>query len=48
MLDGFPRTLGQAKLLDTKLKSLHQPLNLVVNLNVPAEVVLARILGRVS
>lgn len=46
MLDGFPRTLGQAELLDAKLVRLNQPLNLVLNLNVPAEVVLARILDR--
>lgn len=45
LLDGFPRTLGQAKLLDAALEKQGQPLQLVVNLDVPEEVILQRILG---
>ncbi|CAO1633346.1 unnamed protein product [Sympodiomycopsis kandeliae] len=47
LLDGFPRTLGQAKLLDEELyKNQKKLLNLVVNLIVPEEIILARILNR--
>ncbi|CAO1621737.1 unnamed protein product [Parajaminaea phylloscopi] len=46
LLDGYPRTLGQARLLDTALAQTHRPLNLVVHLNVPESVILARILDR--
>lgn len=46
LLDGFPRTLGQAKLLDEGLLShTGKSLNLVVNLIVPEEVILGRILS---
>jgi adenylate kinase family enzyme len=48
LLDGFPRTIGQARLLDEKLATLRQPLQLVINLDVPEEVVLSRILGELS
>ncbi|CAO3627495.1 unnamed protein product [Mucor hiemalis] len=34
-LDGFPRTVGQAKALDATLNRLAQPLNLIINLQVP-------------
>lgn len=43
VLDGFPRTLPQGKLLDGHLS---QPLSLIVNLNVPDDVILSRIAGR--
>jgi len=46
ILDGFPRTVGQGKLLDTHLRKQGSPLNLVVNLDVPDEVILARISDR--
>ncbi|PPQ72588.1 hypothetical protein CVT26_003691, partial [Gymnopilus dilepis] len=46
ILDGFPRTLGQAELLDTHLKKRNMPLTLVVNLDVPDEVILSRISDR--
>lgn len=46
LLDGFPRTLGQAKMLDTTLEKEGKPLKLVVNLDVPEEVILDRILQR--
>ncbi|KAI8063287.1 adenylate kinase-domain-containing protein [Gongronella butleri] len=46
LLDGFPRTLTQAQALDDTLTRLMQPLNLVVNLEVPEEVILDRIMDR--
>ena len=44
LLDGFPRTLGQAEMLDAMLESQAKPLRLVVNLDVPEDVILDRIL----
>ncbi|KAF9143145.1 hypothetical protein BG015_000529 [Linnemannia schmuckeri] len=46
LLDGFPRTMTQAQTLDHTLESLNQPLNLVIHLNVPEEVILQRIMDR--
>ncbi|SJX62649.1 probable ADK2-adenylate kinase, mitochondrial [Sporisorium reilianum f. sp. reilianum] len=46
LLDGFPRTLGQAEMLDAMLEAQGKPLQLVVNLDVPEEVILDRILQR--
>ncbi|PWN48815.1 adenylate kinase [Violaceomyces palustris] len=46
LLDGFPRTLGQAILLDRSLEERGRPLDLVVNLDVPEDVILERILNR--
>ncbi|KAF8651472.1 hypothetical protein AX16_004771 [Volvariella volvacea WC 439] len=46
ILDGFPRTLGQAELLDNHLKKQSNPLTLVVNLDVPDQVILSRITDR--
>lgn len=46
MLDGFPRTVGQAEALDASLNKLMQPLNLVINLQVPEDVILQRIMDR--
>ncbi|PWN31155.1 ADK-domain-containing protein [Jaminaea rosea] len=46
LLDGFPRTSGQARLLDAALEEQGKALNLVVNLDVPESVILARILDR--
>lgn len=46
LLDGFPRTGGQAQLLSEMLERKQRPLSLVVNLNVPEEVILQRILER--
>ena len=42
VLDGFPRTLQQGKLLDSHLS---HPLSLIVNLNVPDDVIISRIAG---
>lgn len=44
ILDGFPRTVGQARSLDDMTTS--RPLNVVVDLDVPREVVLARLSAR--
>lgn len=46
ILDGFPRTFGQARLLHDALHDLDTPLTLVVNLQVPEEAILQRILER--
>lgn len=46
ILDGFPRTVGQGKLLDAHLRKQGFPLNLVVNLDVPDEIILGRISDR--
>lgn len=46
MLDGFPRTLPQATLLDKHLESLQQPLDIVLNLDVPHSVILKRVVDR--
>ncbi|CCM04620.1 uncharacterized protein FIBRA_06804 [Fibroporia radiculosa] len=46
ILDGFPRTVGQGQLLDEHLQQQGCPLSLVVNLNVPDEVILSRISDR--
>ncbi|KAG9318689.1 adenylate kinase-domain-containing protein [Chiua virens] len=48
ILDGFPRTLGQGKLLDTHLEARNSPLTLVVNLDVADEVILGRISDRLT
>jgi adenylate kinase len=44
VLDGFPRTLAQAREFDRLLDG--EPVNPVVNLEVPTEIVLDRIAGR--
>ncbi|KAI0333638.1 ADK-domain-containing protein [Cubamyces sp. BRFM 1775] len=46
ILDGFPRTLGQGKLLDAHLHTKGTPLSLIVNLDVPDDVILGRISDR--
>jgi nucleoside-triphosphate--adenylate kinase len=46
MLDGFPRTLPQARLLDKHLESLSQPLDMVMNLDVPHSIILKRVVDR--
>ncbi|KAL0079019.1 adenylate kinase-domain-containing protein [Phycomyces blakesleeanus] len=46
LLDGFPRTLGQAQALDLMLQKRTESLNLVINLEVPEEVILERIMDR--
>jgi adenylate kinase len=44
VLDGFPRTLAQAEKLEEVLAG--HPLDVVINLDVPTEIVLHRIAGR--
>lgn len=46
ILDGFPRNVSQAKFLNDLLDKIHQSYDLVVNLEVPDEVLVSRLLGR--
>lgn len=48
MLDGFPRTTPQAEALDAVLQSMGKKLEAAINIFVPREILLERILGRVS
>ncbi len=46
ILDGVPRTSEQALVLETLLEELQRPITVVVNLEVPAEVIVERASGR--
>jgi adenylate kinase len=46
ILDGFPRTLDQAIELDRIADEQHRPIDVVLDLNVPREIVLDRISAR--
>ena len=46
ILDGFPRTLDQAIELDEIADEQHRPIDVVLDLNVPREIVLDRISAR--
>ncbi|THU89528.1 ADK-domain-containing protein [Dendrothele bispora CBS 962.96] len=46
IIDGFPRTLVQGEMLDKHLSKQHTPLSLVVNIEVPDEIILGRISDR--
>ena len=46
LLDGFPRTLAQAEALDAMLSELGRNIDVVVNLHVAKEKLLARLTGR--
>lgn len=46
LLDGFPRTLDQAKALDEMLADLGKKIDAVIDINVPEEVLLERLTGR--
>jgi adenylate kinase len=46
VLDGFPRTVGQAEALDAKLDSLGVRITRVVSLEIDDEVVVGRLSGR--
>jgi len=48
MLDGFPRTTPQAEALDKVLSEMGKKIEAVVNIFVPREVLLQRILNRVT
>ena len=46
VLDGFPRTLVQARALEEELARSGRPLDVAIDLEVPTEIVLDRIAGR--
>lgn len=46
VLDGFPRNVAQAEFLAQLLAKIQQPCHLVINLDVPDEVILQRLLAR--
>ncbi|RKP40076.1 adenylate kinase-domain-containing protein [Dimargaris cristalligena] len=46
LLDGFPRSATQAQLLSKSLEARRQPINTVINLVVPEDVILQRIEDR--
>ena len=46
LLDGFPRSLEQARFLDEWLKEIGRSVDLIINLQVPDEEVVRRISGR--
>jgi adenylate kinase len=46
VLDGFPRSMSQARALDHRLAELGAPLDAAINLEVPEEELLRRLLGR--
>ena len=48
ILDGFPRTVGQAEALDSILDRMGTKLDAVLFLAVPSEVVIARLSGRME
>lgn len=46
LLDGFPRTIAQAKALDEYLAEKNEELDAVINIDVEAEVLITRLSGR--
>ncbi|HAZ64849.1 MAG TPA: adenylate kinase [Armatimonadetes bacterium] len=46
LLDGFPRTLAQAEALDTALAASGQSIDRVIMVEVPNELIVARVAGR--
>ncbi|HJF19975.1 MAG TPA: adenylate kinase [Enterococcus columbae] len=46
LLDGFPRTLDQAKALDQMLSELGKKIDAVIDINVPESVLVERLTGR--
>jgi len=48
VLDGFPRTIGQAEALDVLLAELGRPLEIVLELELAEETAVERMLGRAA
>lgn len=46
ILDGFPRTVPQAKILDTLLKKMNMNIDKVINLKIDDELLIKRVTGR--
>lgn len=46
LLDGFPRTLEQARALDEMLAEVKQPLHLAIDFSVPTQELIRRLTGR--
>lgn len=46
ILDGFPRTLSQAKSLEKLMKEMNISLDKVISLNVPDSLIVGRVVGR--
>lgn len=46
ILDGFPRTIAQAEVLDTALEKINDTIDWAINLEVPDEVIVSRMSGR--
>jgi adenylate kinase len=46
ILDGFPRTIPQAEALDEMLSEMNMPIDSVINVEVPDEVIIDRMSGR--
>lgn len=46
ILDGFPRTVAQAEALDALLADINQPYDSVINLDVPDQFLIDRLLAR--
>lgn len=46
IFDGFPRTIPQAEALDVMLKELNIPIDFVINVDVPDELIVDRMSGR--
>lgn len=46
LLDGFPRNLNQAEALEKIGKEINRPINYVIDINVPEEILKDRITGR--
>ncbi|MDD2509613.1 MAG: adenylate kinase [Syntrophomonas sp.] len=48
LLDGFPRTTAQAQALDQSLSRLGKKIDLAINIDVPNELLIERLSGRIS
>lgn len=48
LMDGFPRNIAQAEALEKILADMNKQLQLVINIHVPAEVLVERMTGRLT